>query len=471
MQKKTFGQRFFVLLKLVGIGAIALVLAIPLGMVRNLISERAGAKDEVVRDIARTAADAQRLVLPVMVVPYTRKWVEATETIDEKLNKKVVRVERSESGNLQFLPEQVALSTRPVLDSSKHRGLYQVLTYSAALDVKGRFAIPKDFGYVPAEGKVSWGVPVFAFGVSDPRGIKNSPLLKWGGAELPFAPGTAGDLTHLGNGISAALGGLQAGAAQDIDFSFTVEMDGMERVSFVPTGRETRVSLAADWPHPSFFGKFSPKSEVKAGKFSADWQTSFFSTNAKQAYASCVGTAKCDEFMANEFGVSFIQPANLYQQLERSTKYGFLFIGLTFAAFFLFEILKSLAVHPLQYGLVGLALAMFFVLLVSLSEHLGFAVAYAIASTACVGLLVVYLAAVLGTWQRALGIGSLLAGLYGVLFMLLKSEDYALLMGSLFLFALLAAVMVGTRRVNWYAAGPAAADAAAAPAPEGGLPA
>jgi len=137
----------------------------------------------------------------------------------------------------------------------------------------------------------------------------------------------------------------------------------------------------------------------------------------------------------------------------------------------LFEILKSLAVHPLPYGLVGLALAMFFVLLVSLSEHLGFAVAYAIASTACVGLLVVYLAAVLGTWQRALGIGSLLAGLYGVLFMLLKSEDYALLMGSLFLFALLAAVMVGTRRVNWYAAGPAAADAAAAPAPEGGLPA
>ena len=242
-----------------------------------------------------------------------------------------------------------------------------------------------------------------------------------------------------------------------------VELDGMERISFIPTGRETRVKLDAAWPHPSFFGKFSPQSKITASNFSADWQTSFFSTDAKQAYATCANGGKCDEFTANEFGVSFIQPANLYLQLERSAKYGFLFVGLTFAAFFLFEVLKSLAVHPLQYGLVGLSLAMFFVLLVSLSEHLGFARAYALASTACVGLIVVYLSAVLGTWRRALGIGGLLAGLYGVLYMLLKSEDYALLMGSLFLFALLAAVMLATRRINWYALGRRAAPDAAAP--------
>jgi inner membrane protein len=368
------------------------------------------------------------------------------------LNKKVLRTERSESGSLPFLPEQLAVATEPTLDS-KHRGLYQVLTYSSALAISGRFSFPKDFGYAPAESTVTFGTPVLAFGVSDPRGIKNNPVLKWGGVDLRFSPGTAGDLTRLGSGISSGLANLDGRQAQDVDFSFSVELDGMERISFVPTGRDTKVNLQAAWGHPSFFGKFSPKSQVGPGNFTAAWQTSFFSTNVKQAYTGCLSSAKCEEFAANEFGVSFMQPANLYLQLERSAKYGFLFIGLTFAAFFLFEVLKSLAVHPLQYGLVGLALAMFFLLLVSLSEHLGFMLAYAIASSACVGLIVLYLGAVLASWWRALGIGALLAGLYGVLFMLLRSEDNALLMGSLFLFVLLGAVMLGTRRIDWYALG------------------
>jgi inner membrane protein len=452
MQKTPLAQRLMVLLKIAGIIFIALVLLVPLTMVRGLISERAAAKDSVVADIARTAADAQRLTLPVLVVPYTRRWIDSVETIDAQMNKRIVNTERVESGSMQFLPEQVQLKTEPALES-KHRGLYEVLTYTAGLNVSGRFVIPKDYGYVSPGGTVTWGAPVLAFGVSDPRGIKNNPVLNWGGSELRFQPGTGGELTRLGSGISASLPVTRGEAAQDVPFSFTVNLSGMERISFIPTGRETRVSLDAPWAHPSFFGKFSPESRIGGGTFSANWQTSFFSANARQAYATCVASAKCEEFNANEFGVSFIQPANLYLQLERAAKYGFLFVGLTFAAFFLFEVLKSMAVHPLQYGLVGLALAMFFLLLVSLSEHIGFAPAYAVASCACVGLIVVYLAAVLGNWWRALSVGGLLAGLYGVLFMLLRSEDYALLMGSLFLFVLLGGVMLGTRRINWYNAG------------------
>ena len=452
MQKISFARRLSLPLKIIGIIIVALLLGIPLGMVRDLISERAAAKDRVVADIAQTAADVQRITLPVIVVPYTRRWTATTEVVDDKLNKRTVSTEKSESGSVQFLPEQLSVTTAPEMHP-KRRGLYQVLTYSSSLKVTGHFSLPKDFGFTPAEGRLTWGAPVFAFGVSDPRGIKNNPLLTWGASSIRFAPGSGGELTHLGNGISAALTQLKGEAAEESDFSFTVDLAGMERLSFIPTGRETRVKLDANWPHPSFFGKFSPDSHITPQDFNADWQTSFFSTNAKQAYATCVTSAKCEDFTANEFGVSFIQPANLYQQLERAAKYGFLFVGLTFAGFFLFEVLRSLAVHPLQYGLVGLALAMFFLLLVSLSEHIGFMQAYAIASTACVGLIVVYLGAVLASWWRALAMGGLLAGLYGVLYMLLISEDNALLMGSIFLFALLAAVMLATRRIDWYSAG------------------
>jgi inner membrane protein len=452
MQKSPRTQRLFILLKVAGICVIALLLAVPLGMVRGLIDERAAAKAGVVLDIAQTAADVQRLTLPVIVVPYTRKWVETTQTVDDKGNQKTIRNERSEAGSRQFLPEALSVVSTPV-PRPKRRGLYEVLTYETPIAVSGRFSFPPEFGFVPVEGKVIWGTPVLAFGISDPRGIRNSPVLKWGDAQLRFQPGAASELTHIASGISAPLPGVQAPAALDVDFSFNLELAGMERLGFIPTGRETRVKLGAAWEHPSFFGKFSPHYDNSGKAFEADWQTSFFSTNALQAYAACVTSAKCESFEANEFGVSFIQPVSLYQQLERAAKYGFLFVGLTFAAFFLCEVLGALAVHPVQYGLVGLALAMFFVLLVSLSEHIGFELAYGSASTACVGLIVVYLNTVLGNWRRSAAIGALLAGLYGVLFMLLKSEDNALLMGSLFLFALLAAVMVGTRRIDWYRAG------------------
>ena len=438
------------LLKMLVVGALALVLLVPLAMVQGLVAERAALKHEVVRSVAQSAAGTQRVTLPVLVVPYVHKWVETVESLDEQGRKRTVRHERSTAGAARLLPEAVAVRSAPQL-AHKYRGLYRVLTYTAHLAVSGRFAIPKDFGLAPVEGRVEWGTPVFALGISDPRGIRNGPILDWGGARITMQPGAGGDLTRLGQGISAAVPGSGAAGASAVDFKVDIELAGMERISFVPTGRETRVTLAAAWPHPSFFGKFSPEKTIGPGDFSAEWKTSFFSTNAAQAYAVCGASGKCEAFEANEFGLSFIQPADLYQQLERSAKYGFLFIGLTFAAFFLFETLKALAVHPVQYGLVGLALALFFVLLVSLSEHIGFASAYAAAASACVGLIVVYAGAVLRSWGRASAIGAQLAALYGVLYMLLRSEDYALLMGSLFLFGLLAATMLGTRRVDWYA--------------------
>ncbi len=217
MQKSPRAQKFFILLKIAGICLIALVLAVPLGMVQSLIGERAAAKEGVVRDIAQTAADVQRLTLPVIVVPYTRKWVDTTQTIDDKGAQKTIRNERSEIGTLQFLPERVELAAEPA-PRPKRRGLYEVLTYETPIKVSGRFSFPAQFGYVPAEGKVSWGTPVLAFGISDPRGIKNSPALTWGDAKLRFQPGAAEQLTRIASGISAPLQGLLPEAPQDVDF-------------------------------------------------------------------------------------------------------------------------------------------------------------------------------------------------------------------------------------------------------------
>lgn len=450
MSQKTLLAKFAVVL------ALALAFMVPLSMVQSLVAERAALKNNVVSDIARTAADRQRIILPLVVVPYTLHTVDETETVDGDGRRRVVKTQKAVQGAVPLLPESTDLRTVPTL-SEKHRGLYRVLTWSGALDISGRFQVPAQFG-LDARGRVEWGTPQFVLGLSDPRGLVTQPVLTWNGRETPMRPGSAESWSRIGRGISAPLELPREGGAAD--FRLRVDISGLESISFVPTARNSAVAMEAAWPHPGFFGRFSPESTITAGGFSARWRQTVFSTGVEQAYAECGERAKCENFLGNEFGVSFVQPVDLYRQLERSAKYGFLFVGLTFAAFFFIETLRSLALHPIQYGLVGLALALFFVVLIAAAEHIGFSTAYLAAATACVGLIVAYLWAALASPRIAALVGALLASLYAVLFGLLRSEDYALLAGALFLFGLLAAVMLGTRRVNWYAIGrPAQASA------------
>ena len=233
----------------------------------------------------------------------------------------------------------------------------------------------------------------------------------------------------------------------------SLNLQGMERLEFVPIGRDTLVDLHSLWPHPSFVGRFLPEQRaVTDAGFQARWRTSYFATNVEQLLNQC-GQRACDALLENALGVTFMQPVDIYLQTERAVKYGMLFIGLTFAAFFLFELFKSLAIHPIQYALVGIALAIFYLLLLSLSEHLRFGISYLIAAVACVGLLAFYAAYLLRSLRRAVGFATLLGSLYAVLYVLLQLEDYALLMGSLLLFTIVAAVMILTRKVDWYQLG------------------
>ena len=244
-------------------------------------------------------------------------------------------------------------------------------------------------------------------------------------------------------------------AAATHEFKIAFSLLGTERLDIVPVGATTAVSLASAWPHPSFTGRILPDAGTRLSQdgFAATWRTSHFATNLSQLHQRCVQSRQCDAFNQHTLAVSFIQPVDLYQTVERSVKYGFLFIGLTFAAFFLFEVLKRLAIHPVQYALVGVALAMFFLLLISLSEHLGFRLAYAIATCSCVTLIGYYVGHVMRSWRRGAGFSIALAALYGLLYVLLRAEDHALLMGSLLVFLCVAAAMVATRKVDWYSIG------------------
>jgi inner membrane protein len=264
-----------------------------------------------------------------------------------------------------------------------------------------------------------------------------------------LAPGS-GDSATAG-GVHALLANLDLAKAQRLEFSLSLELAGSETLSIAPLGADTAVSMRADWPHPSFQGRFLPvKHDIGAEGFTASWKVSRLAAQGA-GHRNC--GFPCNR-MDEQLSVSLIEPVGLYQQLERASKYGYLFILLTAAAFMLFELVRRLALHPVPYTLVGLALAMFFLLLTALAEHVGFAAAYAAATAACVGLITLYLARVLHSARLALAFGGALAVLYGVLYALLRAEDYSLLGGSLLLFALLAGVMLATRRIDWYALKP-----------------
>lgn len=440
-----------VLVLLIGIG-----LMIPMTMIMGLIAERQNAQRGVLSDIAQSSTGEQSIVGPVLVVPYKRKVIQTQTFKDDKGVEREKKTEQIFDETLALLPEALQIDG-DVSTFEKRRGIYTARLYTAPLRIKGRFVVPKGYYAQGGAGAYDFRSARLAIGIADPRGIKNSPALILGEHKVAFVSGA--HAPGMAAGMHADLGFASDKQATAIDFAFDLELQGMERLWFVPTGKSTQVSLKSNWPHPSFYGRYLPEPKAAgeanpAQGFTATWRTSHFSTNLASLYGDCVAAPnKCAAISNTGFGVSLIQPANLYQQLERSAKYGFLFIGLTLIAFFLYEVLERMAIHPVQYGLVGIALAMFYLLLTSLSEHISFDIAYAIASTACIGLLSFYVSHVLQSAVRGLSFGTLLGALYGALYVLLRSEDHSLLLGSALLFALLAAVMVGTRKVDWYRVG------------------
>jgi inner membrane protein len=433
------------------LGAIALLivlLLVPLSMIGGLVSERQDQRAEVLQDIARSSSYRQQLTGPILVMPYTKVWhVWKTHA---KSGERYMEEQRSR-GRLYFLPERFVLNGQ-VATEERARGIYKALLYRSDNQISGAFKLPARLGLGDELGLYQFARPFLSVGISDIRGISNDLQLRFNGTNLSFAPGSAEE--RFGAGVHAPLPALDSQGGQTLEFAFDLKLQGTEQLSITPVGRDSRVELSSAWPHPSFVGEYLPSSrEVTAKGFKAHWQTSFFATNLEEALADCIGQDSCNALTARNFGVSFVDPVDQYLKTERAIKYALLFIGLTFAVFFLFEVLKRMAVHPVQYALVGMSLALFYLLLLSLSEHLSFALAYGIAATACVLLIGFYVSYVLHSALRGAGFATLLALLYAMLFGLLGAEDYALLMGSVLVFGVLAGVMVLTRKLDWYGVG------------------
>ncbi|WLG50429.1 cell envelope integrity protein CreD [Pseudomonas sp. FP1742] len=435
-------------LKLGAIALLILLLLIPLLMINGVIQDRQQLRDGVLEDIARSSSYSQQLSGPLMVVPY-RKTVRTWKT-NEKTNERYQDV-GEERGRLYFLPERFELDGQ-VQTELRARGIYEARLFHADNRISGHFLVPAQLGIKEDFADYRFDQPFLAVGISDIRGIENALKLELNGQKLDFVPGS--QVGWLGEGVHVTLPVLDTQQATELAFGFDLRLQGTGQLQVLPVGKTSKVSLAANWPHPSFIGNYLPaQREITDQGFTANWQTSFFSTNLQEALNSCVSGGHCEAFNGRSFGVSFIDPVDQYLKSDRAIKYALLFIVLTFAGFFLFEVLKSLAVHPVQYALVGVALAFFYLLLLSLSEHIGFALAYLLSASGCVALIGFYVCHVLRSVRHGLSFSAGLAALYGLLYGLLSAEDYALLMGSLLLFGLLGVFMVLTRKLDWYGIG------------------
>jgi inner membrane protein len=436
-------------LKLGAIVILIVFILIGLWWIGSVVTERQNRRDAVVRDIAQSSSLSQHLEGPILVVPYekaVKQWGVDAETGKQRLVDAVVK------GELMFLPEVFHLDG-DIPTERRARGIYEARLYHANLHLRSSFEVPQHFGVGADVAAYHFGRPSIALGVTDIRGIETTSKVLLNGAAVRVLAGTSS--SFLNSGLHVPLESLDGDQTTSLEFDMDLGVQGTGEFHVIPVGRDSRITLRSNWADPSFIGQYLPVShDISAAGFKADWATSFFSTNLEETLHRCANSSTaCEEFKSREFGISFVDPVDQYLKTERAIKYALLFISLTFGGFFLFEVLRKLSVHPIQYGLVGAALALFYLLLLSLSEHIGFGLAYLISAGACVSLIGFYVGSILRSGLRGLAFAGALAMLYGTLYALVGADDYALLMGSTLLFALLAAVMILTRRVDWFAPG------------------
>ncbi|UTW44952.1 cell envelope integrity protein CreD [bacterium SCSIO 12696] len=438
---------------------LALLLLIPLSMVDNLVNERMARQHQVEAEIANSTASQQWLAGPLLTIRYTERWTEQKErqkSDGDKLWSESYNVKRVAKRVLRVYPQQLQLVGQMAVEP-RYRGIFAAQVYHLNSALNGHWELPAVDTLATRDGsKVSVDRVQMSVLVSDRKGFLNQPQLAL--STVGAKPQQHTVLLKPGSGLDAWSAGVHADLPVNVlsetstwQFDIKLLLQGTSRFALVPLAHNNQLSLAGDWPHPSFDGHFLPLDRaVEEARFNAEWQVTAMASSAQSELKR--GLAENNFYLGNlqNMGVSLIDPVSVYSNTDRALKYGFLFVGLTFASFFLYELLMRLRIHPIQYGLVGLAQALFFLLLLSLSEHMGFGVAYLLAMLCCVGLVGYYLASVLGSLNRGVIFAVALAGVYGMLYMLLQSEDYALLGGSLALFGLLVGAMALTRKLDWY---------------------
>jgi len=449
-------------MKLLFAALVGVALIIPLLMVYGLVSDRQHQARVAQDSIAAGWAGPQVISGPVIVIPYEDERV-TTELVDGRSVTRTLKV-RDE---LFLSPEAQSVETG-IDPDVKTRAIYQSVIYEAAVKGTAAFALPDDLNRFGVErNQLLLDEAQIRFGMSDPRGLQTDATISVDGKQQTLKPGN-GIAASGGSGVHTYFD-WSSGEALNLQWSYSLR--GSRSFSLVPRGKETNWSVSSSWAHPSFTGSFLPGEDdqkVSAEGFAANWSISnlalgqamvleedpappYIPEGGEESYVPAVvdGPQGVGQSMAAT--IRLVEPVDLYSRVDRAVKYGFLFIGFTFLAFLMFDVVGGARVAAAEYLLTGAGLVLFFVMLLAFAEMIGFVLAYLLASGAIIGLLTAYSAAVLASWKRAQVIGALLVGLYALLYVLLNLEAWSLVIGSVLLFIALAAVMYATRNIDWSA--------------------
>ncbi len=426
--------------KLITIGVITAVLMVVAGSIRGLIYERESLQTNATEDISSSWGCAQTVTGPIISVPL----IERVEQIDS--NKKVSY--RFSRRIVNILPSELKISGT-VKPEIRERGIYKVALYNGNLIGTAHFNAPEFEKLKLTTEKILWNEAWISLGVNDVKGITRKAVLTMNGKPLAAEPGIRRkDVVETGFTFPFTAE-IPAKADGSFDIAFDLNVNGSGSLNFIPLGDETAVSLTSSWPSPGFCGAVLPKEhEIQDSGFTASWSVLNFNRDYPQIWLE-----DAFEVSASSFGVNLVQTVDGYQLVTRSVKYALLFIVLTFTGFFLIETFRRCRLHPIQYTLVGSAQTVFYILLLSLSEQTGFAIAYLVASIAIILMITLYTAAILRKKGPAVIMGFVLTLLYSVLYILLQLEEYSLLLGSVVLVIVLAGIMFGTRNVDWFSVG------------------
>jgi inner membrane protein len=433
-----------VLIKALIIGGIVLILQIPTLYVKDLINEREERQQEAITEVSSKWAGKQTIAGPVLVLPYWEAGADSNKSMTRHF--------------AYFLPDDVVINST-ISPKEKYRGIYKVMLYTSKVNLKGAFnsvALEK-LKIDPAN--VIWNEAFVRIGIADVKGLNDELKLQWNQQPLTMSPDGIAD-NAIDEGLSAPLNLKGIDELKHIDFVSDINISGSEELLFAPLGKSTSVNMSAKWPHPSFTGSTLPlttsisndsfyakwKSVSQKRNFPQQWKDNAFSINNVNTTAATVSSTNIND---NAFGASLYVPVNAYQKTMRSVKYSFLCILLTFAAFFIIETSNKKSVHPFQYGLIGLALVMFYTLLLSFSEYIGFNISYGIASAATIGLIAWFVKGILNSFRLSTVLSVVLLLMYTYVFTILQLQDYALLLGSVGLFITLAVIMHFSRKIQW----------------------
>ena len=422
-------------LKLLAVILLTVLMIVPLFAINLALSDREGRAAEAAGDIASGWGATQTIAGPVIFIPYD---VDVQSVVD---GKSVVTTNHDEA---VVLPSQ--LSVKAKVDTTKRaRGIFEVPVYTSNIDIGASFGPAAFAGLFPDNARVDWKNAYTVVLVNDPRGLSGNVALRVNNRDVPFQPGI-GTMSKNANGMHAPLG--LSGAPNELTLSTHIGLRGSQELSVAPLGQQTTAAIHSGWPDPSFFGNFLPADRRVSPKgFDATWSVPYLARGYAQSFRSAADAMPL--LTSSLFGVKFYQPVGFYQLVERSLKYAILFVGLSLLVFFVTELMSAQRLHVMQYTLIAAAQVLFYLLLLSFAEHIGFGYSYLAAAAATVLLTAAYALSVFASRKVAAVLCVLLGTLYGLLYVILRQEDDALLIGAVLLFAALAATMYATRRMDW----------------------